>query len=223
MTEELRENTLVQRILLTVIQVALIPMCITGTWAQLMPAGSDAQEQWQPINFLDAGYTRTGNYMSTIIVITCAVVAIVLCWTKAYGAAVLPSIIQTYTAVRVYMYFMRLKRSGEGMATRYGLIFMLVIFVGLMVAIWMRNEYIVERGDPQMTPEEMKKLEEARKAAKQEKAKKAEKPAEVKKAEVPEEVKKAETPEEVKEQEPPEEVKKPDEAKTEEKPAEPES
>ena len=131
MAEELRENTLVQRIIETIIQVALIPMCIMGTWAQLMPAGLDAQDQWRAINFLDAGYTRTGNYMSTIIVIVCAVATIVLCWTKAYGVAVLPSILQTYTAVRVYLYFMGLKRAGEGMTTRYGLIFMLTIAVGL--------------------------------------------------------------------------------------------
>ena len=196
MTEELRENTLAQRIIETIIQVALIPMCIAGTWAQLMPGGPDAQDQWQATNFLDAGYTRTGNYISTIIVIICAVATIVLCWTKAYGVAVLPSIIQTYTAVRVYLYFMGLRRAGEGTATRYGLIFMLAIFVGLMVAIWMRNAYVAERGDTPLTPEEMKKLEEERKAGK---------------------------PEEVKEQEPPEEVKKPDEAKTEKKPAEPES
>ncbi len=182
MTEELRENTLAQRIIETIIQVALIPMCIAGTWAQLMPAGPDAQDQWRAINFLDAGYTRTGNYMSTIIVIICAVATIVLCWTKAYGAAVLPSIIQTYTAVRVYLYFMGLRRAGEGMATRYGLIFMLAVFVGLMVAIWMRNAYVSERGDAPLTPEEMKELEEARKAGKPKEAKEPETPEEVEKA-----------------------------------------
>ena len=185
MTEELRENPLIQRIIETVIQIAIIPMCIAGTWAQLMPAGPDAQEQWRPINFLDAGYTRTGNYMSTIIVIVCAVAAIVLCWTKAYGTAVLPSILQTYTAVRVYMYFIRLKRAGEGMATRYGLIFMLVIAVGLMVAIWMRNAYVAERGDTPLTPEQLEQLKEAQKAGKPGETKEAVKPAEAKKAEKP--------------------------------------
>ena len=188
MAEELRENTLVQRIIETIIQVALIPMCIMGTWAQLMAAGPDVQDQWRAINFLDAGYTRTGNYMSTIIVIVCAVATIVLCWTKAYGVAVLPSILQTYTAVRVYLYFMGLKRAGEGMTTRYGLIFMLTIAVGLMVAIWMRNAYVAERGDTPLTPEQMKELEEAKKAEKAKEANEPETPEEVKNPEIPEEV-----------------------------------
>ena len=166
MTESRRENTLIQRVIETIIQVALIPMCIAGTWAHMTPGGLDAADQWQPINFLDAGYTRTGNYISTIIVITCAVVAIVLCWTKAYGAAVLPSILQTYVAVRVYMYFIRLKHAGEGMVTRYGLIYMALIVVGLMVAIWMRNAYVAERGDTPITPEQLEKPEEAKKAQK---------------------------------------------------------
>ena len=164
MAESIRENTLIQRIILTAIQVALIPMCIAGTWAHMTPGGLDATEQWQPINFLDAGYTRSGSYMSTIIVITCAVVAIVLCWTKAYGGAVLPCILQTYTAVRVYMYFIRLKHAGDGAVTRYGIIFMVLIVVGLMIAIWMRNAYVVERGDTEITPEQLEKLEETRKA-----------------------------------------------------------
>lgn len=207
MAEELRENTLVQRIIETIIQVALIPMCIMGTWAQLMPAGLDAQDQWRAINFLDAGYTRTGNYMSTIIVIVCAVATIVLCWTKAYGVAVLPSILQTYTAVRVYLYFMGLKRAGEGMTTRYGLIFMLTIAVGLMVAIWMRNAYVAERGDTPLTPEELEKLKEERKAGKSGDAKETDKPAEAKEPEIPEEVKSPEIPEEVNKVEDPGETK----------------
>ena len=194
MAEELRENTLVQRIIETIIQVALIPMCIMGTWAQLMAAGRDVQDQWRAINFLDAGYTRTGNYMSTMIVIVCAVATIVLCWTKAYGVAVLPSILQTYTAVRVYLYFMGLKRAGEGMTTRYGLIFMLTIAVGLMVAIWMRNAYVAERGDTPLTPEQMKELEEARKAGKPKEANEPETPEEVKSPEIPEEAKTEEKP-----------------------------
>ncbi len=189
MAEELRENTLVQRIIETIIQVALIPMCIMGTWAQLMPAGPDAQDQWRAINFLDAGYTRTGNYMSTIIVIVCAVATIVLCWTKAYGVAVLPSILQTYTVVRVYLFFMGLRRAGEGMTTRYGLIFMLATAVGLMVAIWMRNAFVAERGDAPLTPEQMKELEEARKAGKPKEANEPETSEEVKSPEIPEEVK----------------------------------
>ena len=204
MAEELRENTLVQRIIETIIQVALIPMCIMGTWAQLMPAGPDAQDQWRAINFLDAGYTRTDNYMSTIIVIVCAVATIVLCWTKAYGVAVLPSILQTYTAVRVYLYFMGLKRAGEGMTTRYGLIFMLTIAVGLMVAIWMRNAFVAERGDAPLTPEQMKELEEAEKPGD---AKETDKPAEAKEPEIPEEVKSPEIPEEVNKVEDPGETK----------------
>ena len=194
MAEEIRENPLIQRIIETIIQIAIIPMCIMGTWAQLMPAGSDAQDQWRAINFLDAGHTRTGNYMSTIIVIVCAVATIVLCWTKAYGVAVLPSILQTYTAVRVYLYFMGLKRAGEGMTTRYGLIFMLTIAVGLMVAIWMRNAFVAERGDTPLTPEQMKEQEEAEKPGD---AKETDKPAEAKEPEIPEEVKEPETPEEV--------------------------
>lgn len=204
MAEEIRENPLIQRIIETIIQIAIIPMCIMGTWAQLMPAGPDAQDQWRAINFLDAGYTRTGNYMSTIIVIVCAVATIVLCWTKAYGVAVLPSIIQTYTAVRVYLYFMGLRRAGEGTATRYGLIFMLAIFVGLMVAIWMRNAYVAERGDTPLTPEQMKEQEEAENPGD---AKETDKPAETKEPEIPEEVKSPEIPEEVNKAEDPGETK----------------
>ena len=204
MAEEIRENPLIQRIIETIIQIAIIPMCIMGTWAQLMPTGSDAQDQWRAINFLDAGHTRTGNYMSTIIVIVCAVATIVLCWTKAYGVAVLPSILQTYTAVRVYLYFMGLRRAGEGMTTRYGLIFMLTIAVGLMVAIWMRNAFVAERGDTPLTPEQMKEQEEAEKPGD---AKETDKPAEVKEPEIPEEVKSPEIPEEINKVEDPGETK----------------
>ena len=64
-----------------------------------------------------------------------------------------------------------------------------------MVAIWMRNAYVAERGDTPLTPEQMKEQEEAEKPGD---AKETDKPAEAKEPEIPEEVNKVEDPGETK-------------------------
>ena len=125
-----------QRILETILQVLIVPMCIVVTWARLTPAGLGMRSEWQKINFLDAGYELTGNYALTIILTVCAVLTIAIIWTKACYLAVIPVGIEMLVIVVTYGYFIHLKNADKAFVDVFGIIHSGLVLAGLLIAIF---------------------------------------------------------------------------------------
>ena len=134
-----------QRIIESILQVLIAPLCIAVTWARMTPSGLGVKADWQKINFLDAGYQLTGNYMMTIIIVVCTVLVLALIWTKVYYLAVIPAGIQFLVILITYGYFLHLRNLDEAFVDILGIVHSALVLTGFMIALLMMKGHVDAR------------------------------------------------------------------------------
>ncbi len=133
----MNEDLKTQRILMTIVQIIIVPLCNLRPWARFTPGGYEIRENWQKLNFREAARSLTGNNVFPVILVVCAALAIIISWTAFYYAAFVPAAVQFIIAVITYVYFMVQKNRGEGFPDLVGIAHCAIIFAGLMVALLM--------------------------------------------------------------------------------------
>ena len=142
-----------QRILETILQVLVVPLCIAVTWARMTPAGLGDRSQWQKINFLDAGYVVTGNYMLTILLVIFAALTILLAWTKLCHLAVIPAGIEMLIILITYGYFTHLRNADKAFVDLFGIVHSGLVLAGFLVTILMMKAHVDSKKEKADTPD----------------------------------------------------------------------
>ena len=83
---------LVFKIIVTILQIIIIPCCIVDSWATVY---TDQTGNYFDFNFIDAADLFGADYLATGLVWILAVVVIIMIWTPAGKAAFIPAILQT--------------------------------------------------------------------------------------------------------------------------------
>lgn len=131
-----------QRIIETILQILIVPLCIVVTWARMTPAGLREKAQWQKINFLDAGYEITSSYLFTIVLAVCAVLVIALIWTKANFLAVIPAGVQMLIILITYGYFTHLRNQDAAFVDAWGIVHSGLVLAAFILTILMTRAYM---------------------------------------------------------------------------------
>ena len=130
-----------QRIIETILQILIVPLCIVVTWARMTPAGLREKAQWQKINFLDAGYEITGSYLFTIILTVCTVLVLALAWTKANYLAVIPAGVQMLIILIVYGYFIHLRNLDKAFVDALGIVHSGLVLAAFILTLLMTRAH----------------------------------------------------------------------------------
>ena len=94
---------LILKIIVTILQIIIIPCCIVDSWATVY---TDQTGNYFDFNFLDAADLFGSDYLATGLVWILAVVVIIMIWTRARKAAFIPAILQTLIFVASIMHVM---------------------------------------------------------------------------------------------------------------------
>ena len=138
----MKEELFIQRIMVSVAQIILVPLCFLGTWGRLTPEGIAVKDSWQKLTFKEAAQRLTGNNAFIYIVLVCAVLVIALVWTKFYYCAVVPAGVQFVLWFILYIYFSILRRGDIAFADIISIFQLAAILVGFLLSLLMLLGYL---------------------------------------------------------------------------------
>ena len=141
----MNEDIFTQRILVSILQVAMVPLCRLNSWARFTPDGFAVRDTWEKITFHEAAHYLIGSYVFTYIIIACAVLTIALVWTKLCYCAFVPAAVQLIILLIVYVYFMILKNRSTGFPDLVGIIHMGVAVACILVALLILRAHLQQK------------------------------------------------------------------------------
>ena len=138
----MKEELFIQRIMVSVAQIILVPLCFLGVWGRLTPDGIAVKDSWQKLTFAEASQRLTGNKAFVYVVVVCAVLVIAVVWTKFYYYAFVPAGVQFLLWLVLYVYFSILRRSDIAFADIISIFQLAAILVGFMLSLLMLKGHL---------------------------------------------------------------------------------